>query len=253
MKKNDWFGLGISVLIHLVLFIGFSFIKVEAAEEVPLGFIEVDFGPLQDGRPVQRAPVQRPEAPTPEPDPEPVVEEETPPEEIPPEVATPVDLPDQETEILDDEKVQTPETDVIAPETRDDSPQEDSQEPRPESERVRPLGGGDPDGDSSDNEGDSGDGVADQKTAPFDIEGLNRVPVVTPLPAYNAQVTAVIAVRITVDPQGRVVVRIPLRKGDPQLEKAVMDALQRWRFNALPPNAPQENQTGVITFRFLLQ
>jgi protein TonB len=32
-----------------------------------------------------------------------------------------------------------------------------------------------------------------------------------------------------------------------------MDALQQWRFNALPPAAPQENQTGTITFTFRLE
>ncbi len=62
-----------------------------------------------------------------------------------------------------------------------------------------------------------------------------------------------IRVRITVNPDGRIVRRVPLLKGNPELEAAVMDALQQWRFNALPPGAPQENQTGTITFTFRLE
>jgi protein TonB len=74
-----------------------------------------------------------------------------------------------------------------------------------------------------------------------------------PLPRYAEKVNAVIRVRVTVDPQGRIVRRLPLMKGNPALEQAVMEALARWRFNALPPDAPQENQTGTITFAFRLE
>jgi protein TonB len=75
----------------------------------------------------------------------------------------------------------------------------------------------------------------------------------TVLPQYTEQVNAVIRVRITVAPSGRVTRRIPLIKGNPGLEQAVMNALLNWRFNPLPPNAPQEEQTGVVTFRFQLR
>jgi protein TonB len=38
--------------------------------------------------------------------------------------------------------------------------------------------------------------------------------------------------------------------GIPALDGAARRALLAWRFNRLPTDAPQENQTGIITFRF---
>jgi protein TonB len=82
---------------------------------------------------------------------------------------------------------------------------------------------------------------------------LDRVTLTAPTPPRSVvKENAIIRVRITVGPDGRVVRRIPLIKGNPRLEQAVMDVLERWRFNALPDNAPQKNQTGTITFRFRL-
>ncbi len=253
MKKSDWIGLTVSLLLHLLLFVGFAFMKVEAAEEMPPGFIEVDFGPFQEGRPVQRAPQPQPEATEQEPEPEPEPQQEAP-KPPPPEEARPVDLPDQQQEIIDEEQIQAPESENVSPTTEaNEQIQVEDPEPEPEQPAVRPLGGGDPEGTSGDEQGDEGAGQTERRTAPFDIEGLNRVPVSTRLPAYNAQVNAIIRVRITVDPQGRIVQRFPLVKGNPQLEQAVMTALRGWRFNALPPNAPQENQVGIVTFRFRLE
>lgn len=96
-------------------------------------------------------------------------------------------------------------------------------------------------------------GIESQLDRPFQIEGLNRSPVTTPAPEYAERVNGLVRVRITVDPQGRIVQRVPLIKGNPGLEQAVMDALHSWRFNPLPPEAPQVNETGVITFRFRLR
>ena len=85
------------------------------------------------------------------------------------------------------------------------------------------------------------------------IEGLTRSTVYAPVPTYAEKVNADIKVQITVDPSGRITRIFPLLKGNPSLERAVREALQRWRFNALPPNVPQESQTGSITFRFRLE
>jgi protein TonB len=251
MKKNDWVGLSVSIGVHALLVLAFSLITVAASDEQPIGFIEVDFGPLAQGRPVERAdetrpaPVEEPEAPEPE--------AEEPPAAAPPEDVKPVDLPDQPEPIVDEEVVDTPEAETIAPEEQNNPEEVVQPEPEPEPEPVRPLGGGAENGSAGENDGDPGAAADETKTAPFQIEGLNRVPVSTALPVYAEQRNAVISVRITVDPQGRIVRRIPLIKGSPALERAVMDALLRWRFNPLPPNAPQENQTGVITFRFRLE
>ncbi len=251
MKKNDWVGLGVSIAVHALVLLVLSVITMAAADEQPIGFIEVDFGPMAEGRPVERAPETRP-APVEEPEaPEPEAVE--PPETAPPEDVKPVDLPDQPEPVVDEEVIDTPEAETIAPEEQSAPEEVAEPEPEPEPETVKPLGGGAVDGTAGASEGDPGEAADETKTAPFQIEGLNRVPVSTSLPVFAEQQNAVISVRITVDPQGRIVRRIPLIKGNPALERAVMDALLRWRFNPLPPNAPQENQTGVITFRFRLE
>jgi protein TonB len=244
--------MSISVLLHLLLLVGFSFMTVKAAEEEPPGFIEVEFGAFEEGRPVQRAPVRQEVVKEEQRDPDPVPQPE-PPKVAPPKESKPVDLPDLPQEAPDEEQVETPEAETISPETQNNEAPVEATKPEPKPEEVKPLGGGDPEGDGGETSGDNGDGATERRRAPFNIEGLNRVPVTTPLPAYNAQVNAVISVRITVDPQGRIVTSFPLVKGNPQLETAVLDALRRWKFNPLPPNAPQENQTGTITFRFQLE
>ena len=90
----------------------------------------------------------------------------------------------------------------------------------------------------------------EQRTAPFNIEGLNRTTVYAPFPRNTETAKVDIKARITVNPQGRVTRIFFVQKGNPSLERAVRDALQRWHFNALPSNAPQVNQTGFVTFRF---
>jgi len=222
-----------------------------AKEEEPIGFIEVEFGPISEGRPVQKAMQTRPERSEEKPDPEPV--QEAPPKVAPPIEAKPVDLPKPPAEVVDEEVIQTPKAETISPEKANNPEPVKKPEPETKPDPIRPLGGGAVDGTTGAEEGDEGAGAEERKTAPFQIEGLNRVPVYSTVPVYRAQVNALIKVRITVDPQGRIVQRIPLLKGNPELEQAVMEALQRWRFNPLPPNAPQENQTGVVTFRFRLE
>ena len=209
--------------------------------------IEVDFGSFSEGRPVSRA-AYRPVDPAPDPEPQ----EEQP--EQPPEVVQPVDLP---------ETIEVPETTDPVEDTEDPDQSVAVAPPEPESvdeveeteaeTPIRPLGAGDPEGDSEEGLGEEGTSNEETARAPFQIEGLNRVAVQTIVPRYTAQENAVISVRITVGPTGRIVSRFLLRKGSPQLEQAVMNALLNWRFNPLPPNAPQENQTGVVTFRFQLR
>ncbi len=250
MKRNDWYGLGASLAIHLLLVVLFSVMTLAATDTQPIGFIEVELGPMAEGQPVKRA--VKP-APAKEIQPEKPVETEKP-APTPPEKTRPVDLPDQPENIVEEEKIPDSFEETIAPEKKDNPEKvKKAEEPKPKPETIKPLGGGDPVGDGAKESGDQGEGADEKKSSPFQIEGLNRVPVNTTLPVYAAQVNAIIKVRITVDPQGRVIRRIPLIKGNPDLEQSVMDALQRWRFNALPFNAPQENQTGTITFRFQLE
>lgn len=92
------------------------------------------------------------------------------------------------------------------------------------------------------------------RSASYQLEGLeDRILLRELLPNYAEKVNATIQMQIIVDPQGNVRSVTPPRKGNPQLEAAVMQALRRWRFNPLQPNEPQENQFGIVTFRFRLQ
>lgn len=249
MKKNDWIGMGTSVAVHAALLLLFTFLTAAKPDQAQLGFVEVEFGPFAEGRPVQRSVTETPEAAE-----EQVDEPEQPTEQAsPPREARPVDLPDRPQDIPDEDRVTTPETETVSPEVLNNQAEVNEPEPQPESQPVRPLGSGVVDGSSGSQSGTEGQGAEEARAAPFEIEGLNRDAVFAPLPVYRERVNATIRVRITVDPQGRIVGRFPLIKGNPSLEQAAMDALQRWRFNPLPPNAPQEAQTGIVTFRFRLE
>jgi protein TonB len=252
MKRSDAISLTLTLVFHALLLYSFTYITAFEPPDEQIGFIQVDFGEFSDGRPVQRAPETRPEIVETQPDPEPDPEQQEP-EAAPPEEAKPVDLPDELTPVPTEEEVEAPESEVesIAPEEQPEV--SEAEESIPEPKPVVPLGSGDTEGHAGAAEGDEGAGEDEQKTAPFQIEGLNRTPVTTILPQYVEKINAKISIQVTVDPQGRVIRRIPLIKGNPALELAVLEALQRWRFNPLPSNAPQENQTGTITFNFRLQ
>ena len=253
MKKSDWIGIMTSLFVHALMVLGFASLMAAKPEPIALGFIEVEFGPFLEGRPVQRSEANMPEAT----EQEEMVEEEheQPAETQKPEEARPVDLPDQDIDVPDEEQIEAPQTETIAPETRDDQQSIEEEEPEQEevAQPIRPLGSGADDGNTGAADGADGEGADEQESAPFQIEGLNRIPTFTPTPVYVEKVNAVIRIRITVDPRGRIVSRFPLQKGNPALEQAVMTALQRWSFNPLPPNAPQENQIGIVTFRFRLE
>jgi hypothetical protein len=224
-KKDDWLSIGGSLALHLVLLLMLSLMIGASVEETPVGFIEVDFGPFAEGRPVVSARPQ-PQDPTPEPveaDPE----EEQQPAVAPPEDVRPVDLPEQVEEIQDEEVIEVPEAETIAPDQSQEEEEIVDEVPQPETETVQPLGSGALTDLSGELPGDEGESNEPNRSSPFQIEGLNRAPVSTPLPVYSEQVNAIIQVRIVVDPQGRIIQRIPLIKGNANLEKAVMDALLR--------------------------
>ena len=55
MKRDDWYGMGTSLLLHLLLLLVFGILNLGVSEPEPLGYIEVEFGPVAQGRQVQRA------------------------------------------------------------------------------------------------------------------------------------------------------------------------------------------------------
>lgn len=248
VRKEDRTGLAISVGLHVVMLLVLSFLTAAAPDEQQMGFLEVEFGPLSEGRPVQQAPVR--EQPEPEPEEEQPEEVERPPV-APPDDVKPVELPDADLDVPDEEVVDAPESEVIAPEASNTEEEQVDEEPEPEQEVVQPLGSGSLDPDQGEESGDEGTSNQEQASAPFRIEGLNREPVNTPLPAFLSQNSDVrVTVRITVDPLGNVTQALPVRRGDPAQDREVLRVVRGWRFNPLPSNAPQEPQQGLITFVF---
>ncbi len=92
---------------------------------------------------------------------------------------------------------------------------------------------------------------------PYDIrwEGGERNALADPLPQFPEGINreVLLRMRITVLPDGTMGEIIPLQKGDATLESVTIQALKKWRFNSLESSAPQINQTGTITFRFILK
>lgn len=75
------------------------------------------------------------------------------------------------------------------------------------------------------------------------------------LPEYPEGVSKEIDVklRFTIMPDGTVGKIFPLIKADARLELAAINSLRQWRFEPLPPNAKQIDQTVVIIFPYRLQ
>ncbi len=241
MNREDWTGLGVSLALHALLLLGFAVVSGAKPPE-PLGLIEVEFGPFEMAQPATRADVQRPSPTAPRPDPQP-----TPPRADPaPQPARPVALPDPPP-APDPGRVPppTPEETVPQPE-RETLPPRPVADPAPQTQT-----GGNPQGTVGSTSEAGDEGTSTTRRAPYSIDGLNRTPRRAPLP-QNPGGVGTVTVRVTVAPDGGVAQVLILRRADPRLDRAVQEAVRAWRFNPLPPAAPQENQQGTITFEFSL-
>lgn len=268
LEDDERFGASVTAAIHIVILIIALLYTIDFKTDQRSAFIEVTLGEFRSGTVAQRAPVQRQEVATrpnpaevqpPVPDPEIVRPVETPQRPVE-ETSKPVDLPDQIEEIIDDEVVETPETEIIDPQVveRTDHIVEEVTPPRTQqAEQIRQgvPESGDERGALGDPNVDQGIGHTPDRSAPYDLqwEGeLNRSPMVQPLPSNNTNEEAVITIRFEVNPDGSLGRVIPLRKMNPELEREVMRTLRSWRFSRLPSGVPQETQWGMITFRFVL-
>lgn len=266
MTHDDWIGLGTSVGAHAALLLLFALWSAGRPETPVPGAVQVEIGAFAEGRPVQQATAPA-SAPASEQDatqdaPESAPSETSEPAPADQEQAAPVDLPEQQ---------EAPPGDDPPPE---DPPDEQDAAPAPTASTpdsaVASAGApATPDSAATDTSraagaeeaasatgaatGEEGEGDDEEKAAPFDIEGLDRTRLHGRLPQYTEKVNATIKVEITVGPQGRVVGQRLLQKANPSLERSVVEALRQWRFDRLPNEAPQENQTGVVTFRFRLE
>lgn len=268
VDKEDQFGLGITAAIHIVILIIAILYTVDFNLQNRASFMEVTLGEFRSGTIAEQADVQREQVAT---RPDPV---ETPPEEPDPEVeqpaetpqntveetTKPVNLPEQTEEVVDDETVETPETDIINPEVQEETEVEIEEVVPPQTQEAEEVTegveeSGDERGNRGDPNADQGTGNNPDRSAPYDLqwEGeLNRSPMVQPLPSNSTNEEAVITIRFEVNPDGSLGRVMPLKKMNPELEREVMRTLRSWRFSRLPSGAPQEPQWGTITFRFVL-
>lgn len=268
IDDEDRFGLAITAAIHIVILI-IAILYTIQPNMNRAAFMEVTLGEFRSGTLAQQSEVQNEQVAT-RPNPSEVEPEEADPEITQPvetpqnpveETTKPVDLPDQEEEIEDEETVETPETDVINPENEEETEEEIEEVVPPQAQEDEEItegveDSGDEAGTSGDPNVDQGPGNTPDKSAPYDLqwEGeLNRTPMVQPLPDNQTNEEAVITIRFEVHPDGSLGRVIPLKKMNPELEREVMRTLRSWRFSRLPSGAPQEPQWGTITFRFVLE
>ncbi|MFU8812195.1 MAG: TonB family protein [Balneolaceae bacterium] len=268
MNKEDRFGLSITGGMHLVFLIIALLYYVSFDVDNRPAYMEVTLGEFRSGTIAQHAEQQREEVATrPNPpevqpdDPEPeVIQPAEQPQQPEDEATKPVELPEQTEEIIDDEVIETPETDIIEPEEVEVTDEVEETEVPPQAQEAEQVQegvaeSGDERGLRGDVNVDQGTGTNPDRSAPYDLqwEGeLDRTPMVQPLPDNQTNEEAVITIRFEVNPDGSLGRVIPLRKMNPELEREVMRTLRSWRFSRLPSGVPQEPQWGTITFRFVL-
>ena len=246
-SRDDWKGMASSIAAHLALLALFAVLSAGTGpEEDPiraLGLVEVELGPLQAAEPAPRAEKPRPEPPKPRPS--------TVAKDKPSPSAKPVEVPKVKPPPAP-EPVPTPKTDRVDPQAKAPgeaipSPPKPNPSPTP-----APPAGGNPAVDGANTSPATSQGAAPAPAAPYSIEGLSRTPIATPLPS-NPGAAGIVRVRVTVKPDGSVSQTVPLtRGGNAALDRAALNAVRAWRFAALPPAAPQEEQQGTVTFRFTL-
>jgi periplasmic protein TonB len=268
IDKEDRFGLGVTGAIHLVVLIIALLYNITFNIDNRPAYIEVTLGEFRSGTVAERAEVQREQVatrPNPaetqpdDPDPEitqPVETPQTPQDET----TKPVDLPEQVEEVVSEDVVETPETDIIDPETVETTEDVVVEEVPPQSREAEQIQegvaeSGDVDGVRGRVDVDQGTGTEADRSAPYNLQwdgDLDRTPMVQPMPVNRTNQEATIRVRIEVDPQGNIIGIIPQIRMNPELEREVMQTLRSWRFSRLPAGVPQEVQVGTITFRFVL-
>ena len=268
IDEEDRFGWGVTGAIHIVLLIIALLYTINFDIDNRPAYMEVTLGEFRSGTIAEQAEVQREQVATrpnpaetqPEdPDPEitqPIDTPQTPVEET----TKPVELPEEVEEIVSEEVVETPETEIIDPqviEVTEDIVEEVVPPESREAEQVQEgvTESGDVRGTRGEVDVDQGTGTSPDRAAPYNLEWegeLDRTPMVQPLPSNQTNEEAVITIRFEVNPDGSLGRVIPLRKMNPELEREVMRTLRSWRFSRLPAGVPQEAQWGTITFRFVL-
>jgi len=264
--KDDSFALTVTLSVTIVTVLFSLWYTLDMNQNVRPSFIEVEFGEFKTGTLADFSEVKEEEVAK-RPNPSEVktdkpVEEAPKPEEQPEqpaeEIVKPVDLPD-EVEEVQEEKVETPKTDVVDPNKEVAEEVKEEIEIPPQAKKDLEVSdgvkeSGDVKGNTGETNADAGTGVDDEKSAPYELKwegNIERDPMVQPLPVNTANSEGVISVRFQVKPDGSVGLIIPLKKMNPELEKEVQKTLRSWKFSKLPSGVPQQAQWGTITFRFV--
>jgi TonB family protein len=74
-----------------------------------------------------------------------------------------------------------------------------------------------------------------------------------PAPSVTVESESEIELRFWILPNGAVGRVVPVKKSDPRLEAIAISYLRHWRFNPLPSDSLQDEQWGVIPFKFRIR
>ena len=74
-----------------------------------------------------------------------------------------------------------------------------------------------------------------------------------PPPSVTVESESEIELRFWILPNGAVGRVVPVKKSDPRLEALVINYLRHWRFTPLPSDTPQDEQWGIIPFKFRIR
>lgn len=255
--------IAVSAGIHLLLFLLFIGIGV-GIDFSPAEFSEIGFVSSAQSNRSRPAPRKTPSVEQPKPVVQQVQKQPEPAQTNPPK-AEPINLPKRR--MLEDEEplITNRETGKLTPTTDQTkiTPTDQVYEGRQLSQDIAGTRVADRMPSSAGAQGDNAQDAPPTDVGPvgsqqpFTIEGdaAKRSILNQKNPQYppGLQQEAVVRIRFTVLPDGRVGQMLPLQKGEAQLDEITIKALRQWRFNPLPPSAEQKNVTGIITFRYELQ
>jgi Gram-negative bacterial TonB protein C-terminal len=74
-----------------------------------------------------------------------------------------------------------------------------------------------------------------------------------PPPNVTVESESEIELRFWILPNGAVGRVVPVKKSDPRLEALAINYLRHWRFTPLPLDTPQDEQWGIIPFKFRIR
>lgn len=241
-------SLVVTFLFHAGLLALFSFWTCAAPTEPPEEMVEITWGG-SGGLPGVDAPI----GPTPKGEPDASPRQPTPntaPRKEPEKIKTPVTKsPSTEKIPATEEKPEEPKK----PSSSTDTPARDPADNSNSSDKPSNNGSqvGRPDGTGDRPAGGSGGATSGYSVGGLGSRRMTRGAGARYPEGSNSQGTVVL--RFTVLPNGSITNITPVKRADAALVNAAMAGLRKAKFAPLPDNAPQESQSGTITYRFELR